>query len=653
MGGCTRKWACADDYYLDEYQCVDKNVQRKYVDYSCGTYGVCSSSVRWVNQIECQYGCTNGACNPIPSSAPCEGPIDENAILYNGDNLNLTLTDSNSNVLVDYNTSRKCEWYCKPGYYLGRGIDSNKCLKISNCSNSCPVFTEGYVFVNAQTNPTFNGTYTHNNTFANGFRIFVKNDGKTVSYDCASPPCLWCFSAGVGCTYFSQNDLVNDNNLNKLLWQIYAGPTSLVYEGNTIPVYQPVNAVICADINNYFSCEDTNNDGCYELSQKTNCGSVQCGYDHTYGECQNTCEVNSCNTCIPFCQCESDWYNRDGNILNGCESDKLFSCEGMIDGNALIYVGDDVGLIASDNNGNVLADLNTSKKCEWYCKTGYHKGSGVDSNKCIQNVCTGSTFNHASMYLGDDFNLLSDTANTLVDSNTSTKCEWGCDSLSGYFRVGNQCGVSETCNGFDDDLDGTIDEGGVCACIGSIGGGTDNKDANSNAIFGKLNWSYDSIYPYDFCSWRCITGYELSAGEICTKIIYPWGDINSIISFEANSLDGNILVSIVCSKPLKVDLNIFESKDYSVNYVLIPPMVDCNTQKNTYSLTPSTGLIDKQIYVVRSSIIAYANPCVNCTREAFIYYEKATQNTSIPDNSIVLVLILLVFLCFFVSRKRV
>lgn len=57
--------------------------------------------------------------------------------------------------------------------------------------------------------------------------------------------------------------------------------------------------------------------------------------------------------------------------------DPIYSCIGEIDPNALLYQGDDLDLTA--NTVKVLANANTSAKCEYYCKEGYYLNTG----KCV------------------------------------------------------------------------------------------------------------------------------------------------------------------------------------------------------------------------------------------------------------------------------
>jgi hypothetical protein len=46
-----------------------------------------------------------------------------------------------------------------------------------------------------------------------------------------------------------------------------------------------------------------------------------------------------------------------------------FSCTGMVDGNAEMYPNDDAGLTA--DVPKTLVENNSSAKCEWHCKTGF------------------------------------------------------------------------------------------------------------------------------------------------------------------------------------------------------------------------------------------------------------------------------------------
>lgn len=58
--------SCGTDGYTGSSYCgADGNVYRDYADYLCSA-GACSSTTTSYIQQTCQYGCTNGSCNPAP-----------------------------------------------------------------------------------------------------------------------------------------------------------------------------------------------------------------------------------------------------------------------------------------------------------------------------------------------------------------------------------------------------------------------------------------------------------------------------------------------------------------------------------------------------------------------------------------------------------
>nr|HPM86067.1 hypothetical protein [archaeon] len=117
-------------------------------------------------------------------------------------------------------------------------------------------------------------------------------------------------------------------------------------------------------------------------------------------------------------------------------------CSGPIDGNAVIYQGDWTGLKPTDNLINVLSNSNTSRTCEWKCKEGFE----ISSNKCvpINYTCTGDIDSNAIVFEGDNEGLVENLDKNLVeaDGNTSRKCEYYCKE--GYYKSGNSC-IAYTC----------------------------------------------------------------------------------------------------------------------------------------------------------------------------------------------------------------
>ncbi len=61
----------------------------------------------------------------------------------------------------------------------------------------------------------------------------------------------------------------------------------------------------------------------------------------------------------------------------------IWPCQGPIDGNAILISSDENNNPIKSDRDNILVTSNTSRKCEWICKEGFRKGTGIDENKCI------------------------------------------------------------------------------------------------------------------------------------------------------------------------------------------------------------------------------------------------------------------------------
>ena len=62
----SQQQSCGTDGYGAEY-CMNSSVVKDHMDYYCQS-GVCGSTVTQEFVEYCEYGCTSGACNPIPDS---------------------------------------------------------------------------------------------------------------------------------------------------------------------------------------------------------------------------------------------------------------------------------------------------------------------------------------------------------------------------------------------------------------------------------------------------------------------------------------------------------------------------------------------------------------------------------------------------------
>lgn len=170
----------------------------------------------------------------------------------------------------------------------------------------------------------------------------------------------------------------------------------------------------------------------------------------------------------------------------------------LIDSNAVIYEDDNVDLINDTNS--VLVDSNTIAKCEYHCKSGYHKGTGLDENKCILNnyFCEGEIDTNAIPCIDWNKDLDQNTTNTLgVRCNTGQKCVWVCQS--GFER-----GVGE-------DINKCVPKG-VYTCMGPMDTNSTQiilgDDQNLTLFDNLINTIVFEDTPMK-CEWSCKEGYRL------------------------------------------------------------------------------------------------------------------------------------------------
>ncbi|MFA5763406.1 MAG: putative metal-binding motif-containing protein [archaeon] len=110
-------------------------------------------------------------------STSCMGSTFSNAELYVGDDVSLNIFDNNTNILVDNNTFRKCEWHC----YADFNIVNNVCEPIiyqCNDSGDKPEINSHTIIGPSEYSMTSNLNWTYSNNATN------------------STPCLWRCSVG-------------------------------------------------------------------------------------------------------------------------------------------------------------------------------------------------------------------------------------------------------------------------------------------------------------------------------------------------------------------------------------------------------------------------------------------------------------------------
>lgn len=329
---------------------------------------------------KCEYHCTKNfvlndenKCILNPFQCIQTELIDSNAVVYADDNVDL-VEDTNS-VLVDSNTSAKCEYHCKKGYHKGFGVDENKCV-LNN------YFCEGEIDLNAIPCVDWNKDLDQNTTNTLGVRC---NTSKKCVWICQSG-----FERGLG------------EDINKCVPKGVYSCTGLIDTNSAeIILGDDENLTLFDNLINTIVFEDT---------------PMKCEW-----KCKEGYQLIDIN----------------GIGYNCVEKSKeKFKCIGIIDSNAIIYDNDDSGLTQDTNS--LLSITNTQRKCEYHCRQGYYLSIYEGESICLplKYNCIG-TIPNGVIYIGDDYGLSQDTNVLLTESNTSKKCEYHC--AVSYKKEGNVC----------------------------------------------------------------------------------------------------------------------------------------------------------------------------------------------------------------------
>ncbi len=164
--------------------------------------------------------------------------------------------------------------------------------------------------------------------------------------------------------------------------------------------------------------------------------------------------------------------------------------------------------------------------------------------------------------------------------------------------------------------------------------------------------TYPNLYQ---TSYPCSTNGILKA---CFKKGYPpvSSDVNSIVSLDAKIVDGNVVVTLVCTKYAKSTMK-FEnfSEAIPVQLLVSSPAnskVDCNVNPITSTLIPLVPFVDGTVIRVTANIKPDAPNCTVCEKVEFINYNQETPTKSVPDNGIIVIIAALAIVVGLLSKRR-
>jgi len=206
---------------------------------------------------------------------------------------------------------------------------------------------------------------------------------------------------------------------------------------------------------------------------------------------------------------------------NACLVDcavNLIYCIGVLLPNSELFSPDENnGLLYSVNI--TLVDSNTSKKCESKCIEGYHIEGGI----CVEDIdasCTGIIPNNSTL-CEDDTNLIGiadDVPRSLIGNDaiacTTLKCEYYCSE--NYILQDGGCVLKP----------------GIKECGNNPDSDENpNETINDSMIIGKdnysdtepdKNWHYSNTATIDdVCVWKCIDEY-VRQGNTCVTFVGDW-----------------------------------------------------------------------------------------------------------------------------------
>jgi len=263
----------------------------------------------------------------------------------------------------------------------------------------------------------------------------------------------------------------------------------------------------------------------------------------------------------------------------------------------------------------------------------------VKGNTCFPGSLTSWYGDKDNDKFGDDSNIIQ----AIIKPDGYVLDHTDCNDNE-YFINPN---VIEVCNGIDDDCDGNIDNGFECVF------GSDDCDSSCKFI---------RCIPYpevcddldNDCDGVADENIDCS-GDIACELIPP-SDINEITKFEVSMINNEVVAEVSCSNNLmQIDFNLFDfdnnlltnTKVFDMNNNSLSNLVDCNICPIKYILQ-NDDLVEENTYLITTTV--NDGSCIsNCDEFEYLYYD-VTQDITIPDNNIILIL-LIVSLVGFICTK--
>jgi hypothetical protein len=105
---------------------------------------------------------------------------------------------------------------------------------------------------------------------------------------------------------------------------------------------------------------------------------------------------------------------------------QAFSCTGSVPANATMFAGDNLNLVA--NTAYSYSANDTAPKCQYRCDNTFNWNGSACVAQAQVFSCTGNVPQNATMFAGDNLNLVANTAYSYSANDTAPKCQYRCDN---------------------------------------------------------------------------------------------------------------------------------------------------------------------------------------------------------------------------------